>query len=247
MGKEMERNRKPVNLDWGKYYSPERKSDGEYEKRVGCISWVAEEGHQNQFEIELYRVNVSDIEAGGDGGPQKEGELVYTATCGVKPQYTRFSLTLFNVHMKEKILETGCYYFTVTALGDGVNYADSETARSLNWLYIRPKERLPEIFGAAWQWPSVRIANQVCSPYLRSYAVKFYYAPLHAKEAQMIFADENLAADRAGVIVCQTLEGLSRVKGTGRYYFKICAMSNDISRCEDGKWTEMSVAYVKDE
>lgn len=246
-GKGRVRNQKPVNLEWGRYYSPMRTADGEYEKRVGCMSWEADDGHQGRFEIELYRVNTSDIEAGGDGEPEEKGELVIAMSCGGKLQFTRFSLTLISIHMKEKILETGWYYFTVTALGDGVNYEDSETARSLNWLYIRPKERLPEVFGAVWQWPSVRITNQVCSPYLRSYAVKVYYASFHSDTPQLVFADENLTADRTGVIVCRTLEEMSKRKGPGKYYFKVCAISSDISRCENGKWTELSGAYVKPE
>lgn len=232
----------PVNLKWGRYYSPARTEDGEYEERVGCISWEYEKGYKGDFEVDLYRL---DLGCSGDSGDDTPGTLALTMKCGVNPQFTHYSVSLFEIHLKEKILETGNYYFTVTALGDNKKDADSVCVRSENWMYVRPKERLPEISGAVWQWPSVRIANPISSPYLRSYALKLYYQPLNEKQAKILFASDRLAMDASGVITCKNVENLAKVKGAGKYYFKICAMSRDISRCDNGKWTEISEAHVK--
>lgn len=119
----------PTNLEWGKYYHGAENAT--MTEVPGMASWAQGAVGQNNYVIVFYREDPS--------GPQQiAGTNLSLSSNHVREGYCSSSEGfLLNAR------ETGTYYFTVYAKGDGINYRDSETVESPRWDFTDPGPRLP--------------------------------------------------------------------------------------------------------
>ena len=130
----------PTDLTWGRYYY--WGNDGfTYAEYPGMMSWRSGTfDYEHDIESKVYRVS--------DDGTEDIEVWRSTWYCG------RSDLEYNNDHdfslaMLEE-LESGTYYFTAQAIGDGETTMDSELVTSDTWIYTRPTERLSAPTGLVW-------------------------------------------------------------------------------------------------
>ncbi len=119
----------PSDLGWGVDYN----RDGTIDAYVpGMISWTPNTPTQNVYDIYFYQVGNGAHFIGG-----------VTWEFSSTEEYTKFSAFEF----LSDVEESGTYYFTVQASGDGVTYSDSEIVTSDTWTFEKPSDQLPVATG----------------------------------------------------------------------------------------------------
>ena len=137
--------------------------------------------------------------------------------------------------------ESGDYYFTVQAVGDEEQYKDSPVATSPIWHYERPEAALAAPTGLHWEgqtacWSDE--SNRAADLY--GYEIQFRcVAPETEAETgtKYTLTMDELSSDG----LKNTLQ--DRVKerlGSGTCYFRIQALSGDITRIRHGQWSEFN-------
>lgn len=136
--------------------------------------------------------------------------------------------------------ESGTYYFTVTALSDNMTYTDSNTAVSDVWYYEKPAARLDpctnvrfdDSYHVTWDGPAER-------EYLYGYQMEWFYSPSESEEPHILRwfwygfdAPETTLPD-----------DVFQDPGDGYYYFRVRALSKDITKYCNSDWTELTLAY----
>lgn len=240
--REVSQNRKPTELEWAVCYPNERSRDEECQIKGGSASWKAERGHQGEFQVIFYRADLMGYDRDEEG--RMVGQEVGRLTSGfhTRTGFVHFSVNLFDLHISEKTFETGYYYFTVKAVGDKRGFEDSETARSGDWLYIRPQKQLPEL-KACWKWPDIQLEKPVDSPYLGGYAIKLYFKSPKDDRPKFLCGSPLEQLQENGTLKEKHVLGMARIKAPGKFYFKVSAISNDLTECRNGKWSELSEAH----
>ena len=215
----------PTELNWGRYYN----DDGTYKNYSGMISWKANDPDQQKAYVKVY----------------KKGEInpVYEADWSFSHNDCFHSIGGFVFHSDE--IETGDYYFTVQSLGDGNNYMDSEIAVSETWTYVKPSINLPELTGIKWNWPYAS-ADSLAGNYVGGYQVRWFYAENESEHPYSIgiswklLDDGNTSFPEDGI---KPKDSWLQRFGEGLYYFKVRALSSDITQIQNGIWSQMSPAY----
>lgn len=132
--------------------------------------------------------------------------------------------------------ESGTYYFTVTSLGDGTNYYNSETIASETWTYIRPEAQLGSCENIAWNWP----AATWMPPENSGHEVEFFFAPTEDAEPYWIGNTWGTWGSTDNMMI---FDEYVQKNGNGYYYFRVRALSLDITQYQNGPWSELSEAY----
>lgn len=224
----------PTDLQWGKDGVP------------GILCWKAEGARQNHFETKVYRV--------GDAEPIYTMGHYYESTY----QGTDFEDSVFLSHedghwgtvsFDSYEITTGSYYFTVQALGDGTQYADSEVAQSATWDYVRPEYHLcPVTYTGelSWDWPNAKWSTN-WDTYQFGYCVDFLFAETEQEEPRCCGGTWGPA--RSGSVdgvysdSVAVYDKMLQDMGEGYYYFRVKLVSNDITQMLNSAWSDLSSAY----
>lgn len=223
----------PTALQWGVNYPLNRRDDDASFPSPSSFSWKLEPPLPRTVSVEVFRRDGIKI-AGVDTSIRSE------------TGFTNYSADLNNLilYRSEDIsLQSGDYYFTVQALGDQIGYVDSDTVRSGLWTYLRSQESLPAV-QAVWQNSRIQLlSGQPASPYFKTYCVKIY-REIAPKQVRFFSARADLLPQNTGLIELPILEHPLPSMAGKRFFFKICAVSRDITLCQNGPWSILTGSWV---
>ena len=137
--------------------------------------------------------------------------------------------------------ESGDYYFTVQAVGDEEQYKDSPVVTSPIWHYERPEAALAAPTGLHWEGQTACWSDEANrADDLYGYLIQFRcVAPETGAETRLKYT--LTLEDLSSGGLKNTLQ--DRVKerlGSGTCYFRIQALSRDITRIRHGQWSEFN-------
>lgn len=216
----------PYDLQW--HYARYWEDDAEY--IPGVISFavdVPESIESLDYRIDLYRRAENATES-----DELVGDMWAMAWANDNSYATVEPFSEFPEQMT-----SGTYYFTVTAIGDGVTVQNSETVVSADWTYTRPATVL-QVSDPAWTadkamaWTFTGDEDLV-----GSYQVRIQWVPNGStfNENSWDSVVEYGVNDRA-VLPSYMLQNW----GAGTFYFKVCAVADDITAAASSEWTEWS-------
>ncbi len=220
----------PTNLEWGTRHNiwsgwDEEKQEPIYttEAFPGAMSWKPAEPTQGHAIIKVYRA---------DDNTQVDFHSWRFSSTELPEWRSVESFAMSNP-------ESGTYYFTVTAEGDYTQYRDSDPATSPTWTYVKPDAKLGTCTNLRWDWPHANFTYN---------GDKTYYG---GQEFQILFsATENgepttyswsWGYDPSEILT--VWDDVMMECGVGYYYFKVRALSSDITKVCNGEWSELSPAY----
>ena len=189
----------------------------------GVASFKRASLDQAQYEIKLYKVG-QDTPVTTNGWYMGSGDN---------------NARWFDVHFISEIDETGDYYFTVTAKGDGIEYADGPAVKSPVWAYVKPTKALSAPTQLTWNWPSATFNTGDDTSNVWGTQIEVYRADNLAKKPRLAFWMENYYAD--GKV--DFGDWVAEEFGTGYYSFKVRLLSKDLNTVANGEWSEMSPTY----
>lgn len=212
----------PTELAWGKFND---------ENIPGTCAWTANGKHQYNFRICIYR--------DGDAAPILTNEHDFS---GGTEEKTQFADTKFIIEG----IDSGTYYFTVQALGDGVQYADSEIARSECWTYQKAlgSNKLKAPTAPVWNADgkfegSFTLPDDITNAF--GYEIHYFFSETTSAEPEK--AGGQIRYRLLGATDFIPYEHLIKQHGTGYYSFKVRLLSKDITSVQNSDWSELSPAY----
>ena len=205
----------PTDPQWGIYNSDEM---------PGAISWATAEPDQGNAWIQVYRE--------GDTDPYASYGWSFGSTYLPERRYID-SFCLQNP-------ESGTYYFTVQSEGDNTAYCDSEILTSGTWTYTKPSARLDTCSGLTWNWPQCSW-TAVTGDHVDGYEVEWYFVATADDEPRSCGGSWSRGgADRT---TNSPWDELIQENGIGYYYFRVRALSDDITAACNGEWSELSEPF----
>ena len=241
----------PTELKWGveyKYGTIDGERTLTTEEKPGMISWKEGELHQNRTRITLYRLE--------DGGERELFGLNHSFGASDTALYRSVSHFYYNEPNPEDSFSgpdaavqrntlrdgfpSGQYYFTLQALGDGVNYRDSEVVKSEIWEYVRPEARMPALEAGYWDWPKACWDDHSEDPLFGGYNVVFFSRD---SDSETIRRRNSSSGDKRNYHTVPD----SILSGSGSCYFQVRILSADITQACNGDWSPLSTAYALDQ
>lgn len=142
-------------------------------------------------------------------------------------------------------LESGTYYFTVQALGDGTQYANSEiSAPSDYWEYVKPEAKLKTPLNPEWDGATAIWAEQDDTEFFWSYSAEVFFAKTKDEEPERAKGNSYLQTVWWEGQPYGTLkESTVQANGDGYYYFRVRTHSNNLTEYCHSDWSELSPAY----
>ena len=227
----------PTDLKWGYAYEwMENPDTGEWGEMMvekpGSICWKPVEPDQAHAFIEIYR--------------QGESEPAASTSWHFGSQELPEWRTVDDFILSD--LESGSYYFTVTSVGDGLQYSDSDAAVSDVWTYVQPDKQLGACTNLTWaERYGMMAACWVNPDNTTGYEVEFYFAASADEEpypaggtwhASTLQPNQNVN-EQFTTMYDDMLERC----GDGYYYFKVRAITPDVTQYRNGPWSELSEPY----
>lgn len=215
----LEKLETPTDLMWGRYYGVH---ETEPSAVPGMISW---KNAQDKVRIKIYR----------EGTDLPVREFTHSSGEGYPTAYRS------DPDFVETDLGSGTYYFTVQAVGDGIRYADSDIATSGTWTYNQPEAKLPPITAGTWNGP-IASWPEIVNDYFGWYHVEVLFS-------DTLDGKLDRASGVSGLNYASMEIGYDFVpnEGPGYYYFRVRAISNDITVMQNSDWSELSPAYYLDD
>jgi len=215
----------PTDLTWN-LYADLNKRPVETEQYYGCVAWKPttpiSPDEPIQFEIKVY----------------KDNELWQTILQGFGPQAVAEDQFLSCDVYAYKDFESGTYYFTVQAIDNSGTYANSKVAKSGTWKYTRPSKTLKEPYNLRWDendtingWPKAKWNG--ASGQDTEYEVIMYYGTEEAGERQWFHHQWKITGTWNAPPQFAIDDGLF---GPGYYFFKVRALSDDITKVRHSPW-----------
>ena len=153
--------------------------------------------------------------------------------------YSYYGTTWVDEFLLDVISDSGDYYFTVTALGDGITYTDGPTVRSETWHYVKPAKALTPPSLITWDWPYATFNIADSETEIFGVYVEFYHTDILGKEPQWAGA---IGAHYYTTQV-KTQDWIPQDFGNGYYSFKVKLLSYDMNTIAHSDWSEMSPVY----
>lgn len=208
----------PTDLAWA----------GDYPGDIRCKSGAL---FQDHLLWALYRV--------GYPAPLARRETAYSGHYD--PDSWRVDDLLWRGYHDYPDRESGDYYFTVQAVGDEEQYKDSPVVRSETWTYTRPEAALAAPSDLHWEGQTACWSDEANrADDLYGYLIQFRcVAPETGAETRLKYT--LTLEDLSSGGLKNTLQ--DRVKerlGSGTCYFRIQALSGDITRIRHGQWSEFN-------
>ena len=228
----------PTELTWGRDYDWNADT---YQEVPGYISWKRESPTQNKYQTIVYSRDTG-----------KKVSSMWT-NYGFSDTSPYFSSTQFIEGYwyddyganDDYNFDSGTYYFTVQALGDGTEYSDSEIATSPDWTYTKPTAILATPTGLYWNGRESHWSPPADMSDVGGYVVEYYW---YDAESQKYIS--------VGGTSCLDLYSLSDESpadyledycieeyGAGQYYFRVRTLSRDITKVRSSLWSELSPVY----
>ena len=214
----------PTELKWGISYG-DSGSLQDAETIPGAVSWKAGGDHATEFLLEFYQ--------GGEVGADIPSLII------AAEQMEAYS----DLYFLSSDPETGNYYFTVTAKGDGINYSDSGSARSETWAYKRPNAQLDQVSVGSWITLDEKPAASwiaLSSENVFAYEIELFFSALEDGSYSCISTVSSKNADPEWSGVDFPSQDISK---PGFYKYRVRAISRDITQYQNGSWSEMSEPY----
>jgi len=225
----------PTDLEWG-YDHNRYIFDPVTQEQVrttvaipGTLSWKPADPTQHGF----FRVFV--YQEGVD-------EPYYATEWGFNPDNSDGWCSMPELSLTE--IDSGNYYFTVTAIPDGNNpaLADSDTVTSGIWCYEKPDSRLDLCTDLFWDFPEYHFNDPAQGKNVDRYEIKLCHAETEETRPWCFshglyptsltqFSIDEYDIDRLGI---------------GYFYFQVRPISSDITKVLHGEWTDLSPAYYMD-
>lgn len=160
----------PTELQWGIEY---RNLEGTETRNVpGMASWKNNQPTQNNYRFCLYRL--------GDDEPEESRLLGFPEAA--YESFSHFITGAFDFHRK-----SGTYFFTVKALGDGINYADSEESQpSAYFEYTCPNAKLAAPTTVKWDWPAAKFKISEDTDRVFEYETAFLFSKTENGEKKFV-------------------------------------------------------------
>lgn len=217
----------PTELQWGKEYTwVLNEQTGNWEvglyDHAGCMTWRRAEPDQGEARVRIYD------EA---GTLVNSGWWVFGSTY--KPEYR----SIDNFIMMDP--ESGTYYFTVQSRADNTGYYSSNVAESETMFkYTKPNKQLGSCSNMTWNWPYLNWTAPAGAADGTTYDVEYYYSETPDGEKQY-------AGGSWGMSGCEDWipDGVIANYGSGYYYFKVRAITHDITKVCNGEWSDYSEAF----
>ena len=134
-------------------------------------------------------------------------------------------------------MDSGDYYFTVQALGDGEGYENSETAASAAWHYEKPDRTLAVPTNLRWEGRSAKWDSANPDTGSGRYNVTFYYKNTLPSGA-VRYNDVGGISSYGNELDLE--DGVLQQNGDGEYYFRVRELSSDITVICNSPWSELS-------
>ena len=207
----------PTDLAWA----------GDYPGDIRCKPGAL---FQDHLTWTLYQV--------GDPDPL---DLCETTYYGYDPDSWRIDDLFWATYGNYPGWESGDYYFTVQAVGDEELYKDSPVVTSPIWHYERPEAALAAPTDLHWEGQTACWSDEANrADDLYGYLIQFRcVAPETGAETRLKYT--LTLEDLSSGGLKNTLQ--DRVKerlGSGTCYFRIQALSGDITRIRHGQWSEFN-------
>lgn len=193
----------PTRIGWGRDYrfllelyskqSPESiRTDElgvEYVDCPGMMYWSVDDQNQRQYQLDLYQQDP-------DEGPVLIETVKEWKTTGSGKMDSNFRF-FWNIR------SSGEYYFTVRALGDNIDYLDSEIAKSDVWTYEAPEAQLTRPTRPRWKNVSEASTAFIYPPaddtaideaYRIGYQARWWYAAALTKDDEEEVVDDSNGA-----------------------------------------------------
>ncbi len=216
----------PTDLKWNTTYESVYNSatgsyDWEAKTLKGGISFKPGSVSQGQFDFKYYK----------DDGTFTSSGIRYSSGANL-PEY--ISHERFAIENPE----SGTYYFTVQNTGDYVTHFSSDIAKSAKWTYTKPSVKLGKCTNPTWNSDQIKFTKPTAgAAYIGGYEVEYYYSA--TKNGTPTLLSSTWSYDHSSF---QLGDWVLERGGKGYYYFKIRALSSDITvRC-NGDWSAMSPA-----
>ena len=207
----------PTNLKWN--------VNAQGETEYGFISWDTVDNCEGEYTITMYK----------DGERYK---LPFGNTS-IRNYVGIYEDTAY-LNFKDFIFESGTYTFSIQAMGDDVNYTDSNLAYSGEYVYTRPAKALGTSTELKWVG---------MDPYWKAVDGAAYYSIYYYKEDRKIgtsFRSVNKLSMNDGWVYLTDkwlFNLIDRTEnGAGKYSFKVQAYSDDITLIANGGVSEQSPA-----
>ena len=199
----------------------------------GSLVYKTAAPHQNQFGFKLYRV--------GEEEPVQEMWVNYGAGSGTSDEVRLNDET----HFCSVDLESGTYYWEVYAKGDDINYANSDMVKTPNWTYTKPSAKLGNCSKLAWDG---MVAGWDYPENAGGFEFQLLFAPDEKTEPKNVTG--TMGYFQGGYVEntvdLKWWDWVLMENGIGYYYFKVRALSGDITKTCNGDWSELSEGYYLD-
>lgn len=219
----------PTDLTVGKIYRYDYATDQMiFDDFPGNIMWKAQEPFQGWISIEVHHedgtlFNGCSHQYSGTDWINEWAECEHAFVCA-NP-------------------DSGTYYFTIQAKGDGINYRDSEIAVSEMFTYVKPSAQLGTCSNLSWNWPEATWTGPN-EPNAGGYEVMVLFSATLDENPRPIGGTMWYSFD------FYSPEGQWEIHewdlqngGTGYYYFQVRTLSRDITVACNGELSELSEPY----
>lgn len=214
----------PTDLQWG--------YDATGNAIPGYIRWKTAEPDQNHAMLCFYRVLDDET-----------SELVYSTSWYFGEESSPAGEWRSTNDFTVQDMESGTYYFTVTATGDYTQYYDSETAVSDTWTYVKPEAKVASCSGLTWNWPIAVADAPADMTDVGGFYFEFFYSASENAQPTCVGATWWHSTGLETTVSTEIQDEYVQDNGSGYYYFKVRALSADITRSCNGDWSELSPAY----
>ena len=209
--------------------------DKTQENLPGMASWSLGQLSQNEFAVYFYRVNP-------DENPEQGKQIGGGSWILDEENIAEGNVWTADFFLTD-VQESGDYYFVVTAVGDGVNYRDSEGVKSPLWHYDDPGVRLPTPAAPVWNEQLNKRGQRVVrfdpgdSELVYEQALRFYWSPDLETEPENVGNSAYFYRPDGEVPL---YSHFTTEKGAGYYYATVQYRSWDITKAQCSEESPLS-------
>ncbi len=223
----------PTNLTWNKGIEYTYDNAGNIISDTVCteygsIIWKPgspmDSTDRERFQVIIYKLNAAG-----------EGEVYHRTTWQYTTSYMGDCAYRYIPGISFDIQDSGTYYFTVQALTQEEGYFNSKIAESDTWTYTKPSAQVGNCTNLAWNWPNATW-DLPASGSSRT-QIEFFYAS--AEDVAPTSVGSGWGPGDSKPIWDSTVQQY----GAGYYYFRVRAVSDDITVKTHGDWSDLSEPY----
>ncbi len=198
----------------------------------GLMCYTVNRPTQNIFQWHVYQV--------GQTEPIKTIRERYNASYAVADRTGSFFIWGYDPQepgTEDRNMASGTYYFTLQALGDEVEYSDSDVATSPQWTYVKPEESLVPVTDLRWDGRTIHWTNPNTAPAGEeiTYNVEFFRQTDDGEEIESVGGTSGIHETEL-----EMEDYYLSDNGPGTYYVKVRAVSWNISTICNSPWSDYS-------